>query len=352
MLGAPEEANNRNSSDYTYRGTPCSLSKSGKMLHDLNSYFVCSRVNSTTFVIREDDKYEEHPFIYTKIYHDVVILIDTGCGGVEQGSSARNLKEFLETQAIAANHDLPINPRKKNGKPSKSYVILCSHCHYDHTLGLQQFEDSGAEIIASKEGKPFIDHDLAEHSLCKFLNIPVPRYKVTHWASDGTQLPCSDAKLDILCIHTPGHTPDSMSFYDRNERHLYVGDSFYERVAKDGIYEQAILFPKEGNIIDYMRSLRKLHQFTKNKNSDEGFVNEPVKISCGHVSTGILGSDVLDAVRRLFVDIIDGKVPITHRQEKRGETFVTFREKGDPRFSVAAPERLVSDAKNKRSDWE
>jgi hypothetical protein len=46
-----------------------------------SSSFSCERVNPTTFVIREDDAYGEHPFIYVKIHPKVpvVILSDTGC---------------------------------------------------------------------------------------------------------------------------------------------------------------------------------------------------------------------------------------------------------------------------------
>lgn len=48
---------------------------------DLSSSFSCSRLNSSTFVIREDDAYGEHPFIYAKIHPQVpiIVLSDTGC---------------------------------------------------------------------------------------------------------------------------------------------------------------------------------------------------------------------------------------------------------------------------------
>ena len=313
-------------------------------------YFSCSRVNDSTFVIHEEDEYGEHPFIYAKIYSRTVILIDTGCGGVEKGQDARNLRDLLETEPIATNHGLPINPRDEYGRPSKQYMVLCTHCHYDHILGLKHFSDD-IEIVASNEGRAFIEHDLAEHSLCRFLKIPPPHYSVTKWASDWTQLYAENVTLNLLCISTPGHTPDSMAIYDQEERHLYVGDSFYEREARDKSYEQAIIFPREGNLIDFMYSLRKLQHFTENRDWDRGHEDKPVKISCGHVSTNVRGIEILDAVKHMFLDVIDGKVPIIHQEEKRGETFVTFKAQGHPRFSVATPKRLVEDAQRKGSDW-
>lgn len=51
-----------------------------------NSYkpstsFTTKRINRTTFVVREDDLWEEHPLIYVKLHPLVplVILSDTGC---------------------------------------------------------------------------------------------------------------------------------------------------------------------------------------------------------------------------------------------------------------------------------
>lgn len=46
-----------------------------------SSSFTAKRVNQSTFVIREDDLYEEHPLIYVKIHCKVplIILSDTGC---------------------------------------------------------------------------------------------------------------------------------------------------------------------------------------------------------------------------------------------------------------------------------
>ncbi|KGO47618.1 hypothetical protein PEXP_015050 [Penicillium expansum] len=37
----------------------------------------------------------------------------------------------------------------------------------------------------------------------------------------------------ITILHTPGHTPDSLTWYDKDSRLLYVGDSFYETKSED-----------------------------------------------------------------------------------------------------------------------
>ena len=304
--------------------------------------FTCSRLNATTFVIHEDDKYKEHPFIYVKIYDDPPLLVmsDTGCGGGVGQEHVHNLKDFIEHFPAAANDGKPLNPVEAK----RPYLIICTHCHFDHILGLEHFTSASTRIVASSFDKSFIEEHLPEHSLCRYLGIPTPIYTVSYWMDDLGKVSIDGRPLGLQILHTPGHTPDELAWYDIKERHLYVGDSFYERVAEDNSYEQAIIFPNEGNWIHYMQSLEKLVQFVEemNKESDKS----PVRIGCGHVTSSVDGMEVLLAVRQLFQDIILGKVPIVHSEEKRGEELVLWKAAGNPRFSVEAPKRLALEAAN------
>ncbi|CAF9931484.1 hypothetical protein IMSHALPRED_008641 [Imshaugia aleurites] len=307
----------------------------------LSEYFTCSRLNATTFVIHENDKYEEHPFIYVKIYSDpgLVVICDTGCGGGDAGREHyHNLKDYIETFPAAANDGKPLNPLEAERK----YLIICTHCHYDHILGLKHFQPASKRILASSFDRSFIEENLPVHSLCKFLDVPTPEYTVSYWANDLEKLSFDQKSLNLQILHTPGHTPDELAWYDEQERHLYVGDSFYERVAKDKSYEQPIIFPKEGNWVHYMLSLEKLLRFVEEKNKEPG--QAPVRIGCGHITSSVDGVEILLAVQQYFRDLIDGKVPIVYSEEKRGEEFVLWKAAGDSRFSVAAPKRLALEA--------
>lgn len=91
--------------------------------------FTCTRLNSSTFRIVEADKYGEFPFVYAKIYDSVIVLIDTGCGGAARDPHVKltSLRDFIETYPVEQNDDKPLN---SGGR--KSYVVICTHCHYDH----------------------------------------------------------------------------------------------------------------------------------------------------------------------------------------------------------------------------
>ncbi|KAG6991303.1 hypothetical protein G7Y79_00054g089320 [Physcia stellaris] len=324
---------------------------------DRHSRFVCNRLNDDTFLIVEHDSYDEHPFIYVKVYHDppLLVLSDTGCGGVYTqvtSPSANTIRDYIETHPVLDNDNKPLNPHDRTGKPEKQYLIICTHCHYDHILGLPYFADTSPIIVASSYGKSFVTEDLAEHSLCKHENIAVPEYTVTNWAGDFEELSVDGHDLHIQVIHTPGHTPDELAWFDERVRHLYVGDSFYERVAKDKSYEQAIVFPKEGNLIHFMQSLDKLIHFLSRKDAEEG--KGPIKIACGHITSAAPGKDILVTVKTVFSDLLKGNVPIVSSTIKRGEQYHVWKSDGDTRFSIEAPLRLVQDARQaaqKSVEW-
>lgn len=88
----------------------------------------------------------------------------------------------------------------------------------------------------------------------------MPWYQVTYWAESFEDLKWPlwhkedeprpyQTDLDMSIIHTPGHTPDELAWYDSAEMHLSVGDSFYE----EGEESMPIIFPGEGNLIEWVR---------------------------------------------------------------------------------------------------
>jgi len=307
--------------------------------------FTCTRLNPTTFLIVEADDYGELPFIYAKIYTSppLLVLSDVGCGTTSCPATVEHtsLRQFLESYPISSNDNQPLNSHKA------PYLIICTHCHYDHIGGIEQFtDDSSTSILASVHGKSFVEDDLATHSLCRFLDITTPRYTVTHWAHDLEALHRPShpkVPLGLLVLSTPGHTPDELAWYDVQERWLFVGDTFYERVNEGLKAEIPIIFPTEGKWAELMASLDKLLEFVRAKNTESG--KERVKIACGHITSNVDGEEILVAVQKLFWDIIWGKLPVNETKTIRGELVDLWKDDGQPRFSVRGPRKLVDDAR-------
>lgn len=319
--------------------------KNSAVLSAPQTCFTCTRLNPSTFLIIEADNYGELPFIYAKIYASppLVVLSDVGCGTTSCAASTAqtSLRQYLESYPTPSNNGQPLNAQKA------PYLIICTHCHYDHIGGIEQFTDEAStSIVASLDGKDFVENDLPTHSLCRFLDIPTPKYTISHWAEDGGRLqhPAhSDEPLGLQILSTPGHTPDELAWYDEQERWLFVGDTFYERFNHDLRAEIPIIFPTEGNWVEVLASLEKLLDFVRGKNEESG--KDKVKIGCGHITSDVEAEEILLAVKEFFWDVIRGKVPVTETKEMRGELVDLWKEKGRPRFSVRAPRRLVDDAR-------
>lgn len=295
--------------------------------------FTCTRLNSTTFRIIEDDIYDEQPFIYVKVIENALIIIDTGCGGAARDSHVEltSLREFLEIYPVRDNEDQPLNPHGR-----KDYIILCTHCHYDHILGIPSFPSPqlpvSINIWASSHDKTFLSQEnLPTNSLCHFLAIPTPQYTVTNWAHDGAALLDKHEKdLGLTFYHTPGHTPDSLTIFDPHERVLYVGDSFYQY--------SVIIFPKEGSLADFSRTMLRLRKLVDSWNAMPD--RERVTVACGHSTSDADAARLLRDVDRFLWDIVDGREKLRRQEVIRGEVNWFFaREDGG--LSMRVPARLV-----------
>ena len=307
--------------------------------------FSCRRLNSTTFLIVEDDKLGEKPFIYVKLYEQLklVVISDTGVGGNTSPDSMETVRSFIETCPIPDNNHEPLNPRLDSGEPRSKYLIILTHCHYDHILGIPSFDDVSPVIVASGNDKLFIEENLPEHSLCKAMNLETPDYKVTYWAEDMKDLFFEIKQIGLQILHTPGHTPDELAWYDAEARHIFVGDSFYKRLAEEGSYEQAIIFPIHGNLVHFMRSLEKIQSFVKDKNSEQG--KPALKLGCGHTTSSVDAESIMPLVTKYFWDVIGGSIPVKKSFKHFGIVNELYKEDGSPQFSLQIPRILVSRAR-------
>lgn len=317
--------------------------------------FKATRLTQSTFVIKEyADVYDEQPLIYAKVCAEIntIVIMDTGCGGKTEDPDIdlTSLRAFIETIAIPDNGNKPLN---KGGH--MKYVVVLSHCHYDHirelafspstpkynthcdglytvAVGVEQFAKD-SPILASDHNPSFLDPArLPDHTLCKVFGIPVPSYEpqlvphqhkiLSDQAGPGGTRPWTG----LTIIHTPGHTPDHIALWDENERMIYVGDTLYEW--------SPIIFTGQGSIVDWLKSVDKLLETI---GSDEA------QVSSGHVTAGKPAQDVIKSTKAFMMDVLSGKEQVKRREEKAGEEFVHYIQKGH-HYSLACPERLVREA--------
>jgi len=179
-------------------------------------------------------------------------------------------------------------------------------------------------------------------------------------------LSVSGTPLRIQFFHIPGHTPDSLAWYDLDEHYLYVGDTFYERKSRaatrlankavsSGLpLEGAIILPDEGaNMIQLIESLYRMIHFVFFQNDElqrrhRLIPDQPlerVKVACGHISCGLDAEVMIVEVSYLFEKIISGRLPALGSLEKRGKIYDFWLESPESRYSVLAPRRLVEDAR-------
>lgn len=297
----------------------------------------------------------------------VLVINDTGVGtNVVRHKSADqrwNIASFIEEQ---------LNPER-----TFSYLIILSHCHYDHILGLNSLlpelhdELSKAKhpsttpeavVLSSSHARSFLEpYDvLVEHSLCASEDLIAPVYKTSIWAGDDEPLyyKCSHApevQLPIVTLHTPGHTPDSLSWYDTEESVIYVGDSFYAQESDDtrsapwGPEGPAvILFPNEGDVVAWWHSLGKIIKFVEARNR-EG--DKRVTLAAGHVTSSADADECLRNVKLFMTRVLRGAASFVELPRKRGERFGFWHDKEAHdrgyRFSLGAPLCVVEKGRQK-----
>ncbi len=102
--------------------------------------------------------------------------------------------------------------------------ILLTHSHWDH------FADAAA--LKGKIQAPLYVHILdaknLEHPGSDGIPLFVPITPVSpdHYLNDGDIVEVGDLLLQV--IHTPGHSPGSVCFYEKNEKVLLSGDTLFQ----------------------------------------------------------------------------------------------------------------------------
>ncbi|CUQ68343.1 MBL fold metallo-hydrolase [Candidatus Nitrospira inopinata] len=102
--------------------------------------------------------------------------------------------------------------------------ILHTHAHFDHFLAAGLLKQATGAILCLHQD----DLDLWKNLdvQCRLFGVPSTTVPLPeHWLKDEERLLVGE--IPLLALHTPGHTPGSMSFHVPHEKLVLAGDTLF-----------------------------------------------------------------------------------------------------------------------------
>ena len=131
------------------------------------------------------------------------VLVDPGCYGADE---LEPLEDLLAQEQLTPE------------------AILLTHGHFDHIFGVKPLQDrfGGIPVYLHPADEVVLDGsaDMADRLA---LTPPETGFKWTP-LQEG---PLSVAGIDFEVIHTPGHTPGGVCFFERKAGVLFTGDTLF-----------------------------------------------------------------------------------------------------------------------------
>lgn len=118
---------------------------------------------------------------------------------------------------------------KLNRKPSDVKTIVITHCHIDHVRGLAAVKNAtGGRVAVHESDADFVSGKVPYPSPGGAMGFAFramsPIFRATPVEPD-LRLKEGDTVGRLAVLHTPGHTPGSISLFDRQDKLLFVGDT-------------------------------------------------------------------------------------------------------------------------------
>jgi glyoxylase-like metal-dependent hydrolase (beta-lactamase superfamily II) len=215
-------------------------------------WFEVYKVAADTFAIYEPHQSEE-VISYLILGHSKALLFDTGMG-------------ISNIRAVTAEIiKLPV-------------IVLNSHTHNDHVGDNWRFDtiygmDTDFTRQNAKGSVADAQAEIAPGEICGQLpkNFDAKSYRTKSWTitkyvRDGDTIDLGARQLEILA--TPGHTPDSIVLFDRANRLLFTGDTYYPATIW--------LFRPETDFDAYARSIARIAALAPQVKTVLGAHNIPV----------------------------------------------------------------------------
>ena len=276
--------------DQWWDALPRAVWKDYTRIRQTQSWFEIYQIFDGVYAVYEPGQFEE-VISYLILGDESGLLFDTGIGVGDMRAVVSSLTS------------LPI-------------TVLNSHTHYDHVGGNHQFDTvlaTGTEYTrqnAAGRQHEEVAEFLAEGWVWK----PYPEgfdpaqyrsapFNISRIITDGEIIDLGGRKLEVVL--TPGHAPDSLCLMDRENRLLFMGDTFYP----------ASLYAHLGGsrFKDYQDSVNKLADLQGEVDHLLPAHNEPV-----------ISSQYLDALRQAFIVVQKPDSPFVLTDGNREYDFGRF----------------------------
>lgn len=132
------------------------------------------------------------------------IIIDPGCFYPEE---QQELKEFIDKFQL------------------KPVMLINTHCHLDHVFGNRFVAETwGLKLSLHEAELPVLKHAPVSGLM---YNLPFDNYEgEVNLLKEGDEIPFGESKLKVL--HTPGHSPGSISLYAEDQHFIISGDVLFK----------------------------------------------------------------------------------------------------------------------------
>lgn len=123
-------------------------------------------------------------------------------------------------------------------KPSDIKTIVLTHSHIDHVRGVYALKNAtGAKVAIHELDADYLSgkkkEPLPKGAIGILFRILSPFFKFTPLEPDQ-KLNENDRIGRLVVLHTPGHTPGSISLYDQQNKLIFVGDTIRYNNGKVG----------------------------------------------------------------------------------------------------------------------
>lgn len=105
-------------------------------------------------------------------------------------------------------------------------AILLTHGHFDHTGAVDQLTKAlHIPYYIHQRGPEYLGDDNLNLAAQNHRHINIDQQPCL--LTDGDQLPASPTGVKLTAIYTPGHSFDSITYYDQQHQLAFVGDVLY-----------------------------------------------------------------------------------------------------------------------------